>query len=97
MSLGPSTMGPTSREDFPQKEQLVTLRPRNPPPPPPLPPPVPPGPVGGVVPPVPLPPLAWLAMIYFRLSGLIRQGLERPLHQQVRRCKKAALDISKAS
>src|SRR4051812_21747771 len=30
-SLGPSTMGPTSREDFPQKEQVVTRLPRNPP------------------------------------------------------------------
>src|SRR4051812_6408012 len=29
-SDGPSTMGPTSREDFPQKEQVVTRLPRNP-------------------------------------------------------------------
>src|SRR5690242_5045204 len=54
-------MGPTSREDFPQKEQVVTRRPRKPPggrlpppPPPPPPPTVPPG-GGGVFGPPPLP------------------------------------------
>src|SRR4051812_858420 len=30
-SLGPSTIGPTSRLDLPQNEQVVTRRPRNPP------------------------------------------------------------------
>src|SRR4051812_40056731 len=63
-SLGPSTIGPTSRELFPQKEQVVTRRPRKPPPPPPpggkLPPPPPPNPpppppVGGAEIPVPPP------------------------------------------
>src|SRR5688500_17545185 len=54
-------MGPTSREDFPQKEQVVMRRPRKPPPPPPEPPP-PPGfappavlPAGGPEEPPPLP------------------------------------------
>src|SRR4051812_40259398 len=51
-------MGPTSREDLPQNEQVVMRRPRKPPwpglepeepPPPPLP--------GGCVPPPPLPPV----------------------------------------
>src|SRR5688500_20287627 len=56
-------MGPTSRLDLPQNEQVVTRRPRNPPPPPPAPPAPPPPPpggvlvpfVGGFVPPPPLP------------------------------------------
>src|SRR4051794_22271078 len=47
-------MGPTSRELLPQKEQVVTRRPRNPPPPPPEPPPEPPP--GGFPPPPPAPP-----------------------------------------
>src|SRR5438045_1857329 len=44
-------MGPTSREDLPQNEQVVTRRPRNPPPPPPPapPPPPPPPPSGGTL------------------------------------------------
>src|SRR5688572_27932264 len=56
-------MGPTSREDLPQKEQVVTRRPRNPPPPPPEPPPGWPGLLGlpelpgGCWPPPLLPPL----------------------------------------
>ena len=45
MSLGPSTMGPTSRDVLPQKEQVVTFRPRNPLPPPPLPEPPSPPPI----------------------------------------------------
>src|SRR5438445_13327284 len=55
-------MGPTSREDLPQKGQVVTRRPRTPPggwvpPPPPMPPPPPPGPPGGrFPPPPPIPP-----------------------------------------
>src|SRR5688500_19056122 len=60
-------MGPTSREDLPQNEQVVTRRPRNPPgglrpepdPPPPLPPggtfDPPPEPLLPVPPPPPLP------------------------------------------
>ena len=58
MSLGPSTMGPTSREDLPQKLQVVTRLPRLPPwellDPwePELEPPVPPG---GFPPPLPPP------------------------------------------
>ena len=44
MSLGPSTIGPTSREVFPQNEHVVTRRPRKPPSSPSLPPPPPPPP-----------------------------------------------------
>src|SRR3954451_2549428 len=56
-------MGPTSRELLPQKEQVVTRRPRNPPPPPPPPDPPPGGrlepPPGGMPdPPGPPPPPA---------------------------------------
>src|SRR6476659_5352321 len=48
-SEGPSTIGPTSREDLPQNEQVVTRRPRKPPLPPAPPPPPPPPPVGGLL------------------------------------------------
>ena len=62
MSLGPSTIGPTSRDVLPQNEQVVTRRPRNPsspsepspdPPPPPLGPVGPLGPLGPLGPPGP--------------------------------------------
>src|SRR5215216_4758939 len=57
MSLGPSTIGPTSRELFPQNEQFVTFRPRNPPPAPPAAPPAPPAPPPPPAPPMLPPPL----------------------------------------